>query len=456
MTQRRPVTPVDSMWLAQDRPNNLMVINAVMFLDGPVDVGRLDDVLRRRLVARFPVFHQRPVRRANRWFWEDDPDFALDRHVHHSGLPRPGTDVALRRYVEQHMTEPLDFSRPLWQLHVVGGYRVGRRLTSALLVRVHHSLADGIALAQVLLTLTDEHPDADTRAAHDIAPRVPREPGVSLVRRLPQRALGTLAGAVRAVPALPVQAIRTIEVADKLVLGTEPRSRLTRRPGVRKRVAWSGPLPLADVRITARQAGVTINDVLMCGVAGVVRRYLDDSGSGVADLTTMVPVNLRPADQPLPAALGNRFTLVLLRLPATISDPAERLAETARRMDRIKDSPEVALTFTLINGIGLLPHQVGRAAVDFFASKAFGVTTNVIGPTNDRYLAGVRVSGVLGWVPGSGQHCLGVCLFTYAGTLRVGFAADAGAVPDPQVLVEAFETELDGLLRAVRSGAGRS
>jgi hypothetical protein len=113
----------------------------------------------------------------------------------------------------------------------------------------------------------------------------------------------------------------------------------------------------------------------------------------------MVPVNLRPLDEPLPPELGNRFTLVLLRLPATISDPAARLAETARRMDRIKDSPEVALTFALINALGLLPHQLGRAAVDFF---------------------------------------------------------DAGAVPDPQVLVDAFEAELAGLHRAVPSRSGRT
>jgi WS/DGAT/MGAT family acyltransferase len=435
-----------------DRPTNLMVINAVMLLDGPLDAARFEDVLQRRLVDRFPVFHQRPVRRAGRWFWEDDPGFTLADHVRHSRLPRPGSDVVLRRYVEEHMTEPLDFSRPLWQVHVIDGHRVGGRVTSALLVRVHHSLADGIALAQVLLTLTDEDPDADTHAAYAGAPRVPRQSWM----HLPQRGFGTLAAGVRALPTLPVQGIRTLEVVDKLVLGTEPQSVLKREPRVRKRVAWSGPLPLGDVKLTARRAGVTINDVLMFGVAGVVRRYLAGTESGVVDPTTMVPVNLRPADQPLPPELGNRFTVVLLRLPATISDPAERLAETSRRMNRIKDSPEAALTFALVNGIGLVPHAIGRAAADFFADKAFGVTTNVIGPSSDRYLAGVRVSGVLGWVPGSGRHCLGVCLFTYAGTMRVAFAADAGAVPDPQVLVDAFETELDELFRAVRSRAGRN
>jgi hypothetical protein len=88
--------------------------------------------------------------------------------------------------------------------------------------------------------------------------------------------------------------------------------------------------------------------------------------------------------------------------------------------------------------------------VDFFADKAIGVTTNVAGPRARRVLAGVPVTSVLGWVPGSGNQTVGACIFTYAGTVRVGFMVDAGVVPDPQALLTAFEREL-----AVLSSLGR-
>ncbi|HET6968445.1 MAG TPA: WS/DGAT domain-containing protein, partial [Ornithinibacter sp.] len=86
--------------------------------------------------------------------------------------------------------------------------------------------------------------------------------------------------------------------------------------------------------------------------------------------------------------------------------------------------------------------------IDFFANKALGVTTNVVGPRRRRRLAGVPVDGVLGWVPGSGTHTVGVCIFTYAGTVRVGVVTDAALVPDPERLVAAFEAEL-GLLASL-------
>ena len=161
------------------------------------------------------------------------------------------------------------------------------------------------------------------------------------------------------------------------------------------------------------------------------------------DLITMVPVNLRDLDAPLPSELGNVFTLVYLRLPSATAAPLARLAETKRRMDWLKDSPEVAMTRMLMDVIGRVGRGIDRPVVDFFANKALGVTTNVIGPRSRRRLAGVPVEGVLGWVPGSGSHTVGVCIFTYAGTVRVGVITDAALVPDPERIVAAFEAELD-------------
>ena len=194
-------------------------------------------------------------------------------------------------------------------------------------------------------------------------------------------------------------------------------------------------------------AGATVNDVLISAVSGALSHYVSERGADPEDLSTMVPVNLREMSQPLPRELGNKFALVMLPLPTSRLAPLQRLAEAKRRMDAIKLSPEAVLTFGLITAIGHTNTQLAKQVIDFFAGKAIGVTTNVMGPMTGRHLAGTRITGILGWVPGSGRQTLGVCIFSYDGVVRVGFKVDAGVIRDPEILVNALDDELDTLIR---------
>ena len=214
---------------------------------------------------------------------------------------------------------------------------------------------------------------------------------------------------------------------------------------------WSQTRRLDDVKKIGRLSGATVNDVLVAAVAGAMHSYVVDHGAEPADLSTMVPVNIRPLDQPLPKELGNRFALVLLPLPSGVRAPLARLAQSKLRMDAIKQSPEATLTFGLISAIGRTNPDIERLLVNFFAAKAIGVTTNVAGPNHPRFVAGTAISGVLGWVPGSGQQTLGVSIFSYAGTVRIGFKTDATVIPDAEKLVHAFDAELDELLRIAQA-----
>jgi WS/DGAT/MGAT family acyltransferase len=240
---------------------------------------------------------------------------------------------------------------------------------------------------------------------------------------------------------------KTGKIADKLLLGHNAQTPFSGEPGVDKRAVWSGARRVDDVKRVGRLTGSTVNDVLVAAVSGAVNTYLRDHGADPVDLTTMIPVNVRPPDQPLPRELGNKFALVFLKLPTGLSHPLQRVAESKRRMDTIKDSPEAVITFGLNALIGRAEPHVSRSIVNFFSNKAIGVTTNVIGPQHQRYVAGVPITGVVSWVPGSGRQTLGVCIFSIAGTVRVGFKVDAAAVPDPEKLVHAFEEDLDQLLR---------
>lgn len=459
--QRRAIDPVDTMWLHMDRPENLMVVDAVLLLDGPVDDARFESMLAARLVETYPVMRQRPVEpRAGVGMpvWEDDPDFDLSHHIRRSRLRRPGTDAQVARYAERQASVPLPRDRPLWQAHVLAGYRGDR---AAVLLRFHHALADGIALAHVLLSLTDDDPEGDQRCL-TLPPRRRRSggrPGAALLRSglgLPRAAVrgladpvGSVSGSVRAAGAGVSAGVQTVGIVRKLLLGHNSPSLLTTtHPGVPKRMVWTPTVPLSLLKAIGRPTGATINDVVVAALSGVIRSYLEGRGEQPTDLMTMVPVNLRNPNEPLPRELGNKFALALLTLPIGVPTAGDRLKQAKRRMSQIKTSPEAMITFGLNQAIGRAPAFVERPLVDFFAAKAIGVLTNVPGPREQRWMAGTPLAGAVGWVPGSGNHVLGASVFSYGGTLRVGFRTDAGVVPDPERLVALFEREIEQLAQA--------
>ena len=466
MSERRSIGPVDIMWLNRDQPTNLMVIDGVMWFDEMIDLERLGPVIQRRLLNRYPVFSQRPVAPSIPFgmpHWEDDPDFDLSRHLRRATLPAPGDQVALQRFVENRMSVPFDRAHPMWEFLLVDGYLGGCALVS----RFHHSLADGIALSQVLLSLTDASPTVDLEEleAHESSSQ--HAGGfMGAARALRDTGVDTVRGGLHAISLLPELANpsraadmlelgwRTGKVVNTLLLGHNPPNLFSGgKPGVDKRAVWSGPRTIREVKAVSRLTGATVNDVIVAAVSGAVNTYLRDRGADPVDLTTMVPVNVRPPDQPLPRELGNMFALVYLKMPTGVRAPLERVSETKRRMDWIKVSPEAIITFGLNRVIGSIEPHVANSIVGFFSDKAIGVTTNVIGPQKQRYIAGVPIAGAVGWVPGSGQHTLGVCIFSLAGVVRVGFKVDAAMVPDVEKLVHAFDEDLDQLLRIAANGA---
>ncbi len=444
----RPIDPVDTIWLNMDRPANLMVIESLMMLDGPLDEERFLATLTHRVLDRYPVFRQRPV-----WsrvplampHWEDDPDFDVSRHIHRATLPAPGDDAALQDYVNSFISIPLERDRPLWEIHLLDGYGSG----SAVYSRLHHALADGIALTRVLLSLTDESPEADLAEE----PMAEEHGGLlSAAAHLAGRAGATLLDLPHLMdPRLAVDAVTTARqtagVATKLLLTRNPDSPVSGVAAPPKRATWAPPYPLRDVVEAGHRTGTTVNDVLMAALAGALATYLHDHHGEAVDIPTMVPVNVRSLEEPLPRELGNRFALVLFSLPSGLATPFARLAETKRRMDAIKHSPEALLTFGMIRGIGRTGPEIERFLVDFFANKASGVTTNVPGPRTARYVAGTRITALLGWAPESGDQTLGTCIFTYDGQVHVGFKVDTGAIAQPEELVAAFRSELDDLCR---------
>jgi diacylglycerol O-acyltransferase / wax synthase len=449
------LSSADTAWLHMDRPTNLMVINSVLLFDSPVDWERVKEIIHHRLVDRFPRFRQRAIEsrlplRAPAW--EDDPDFALEHHMHHIALPVPGDQAALQELVGDLMTMPLDRNRPLWHTYMVDGFGDG----AALIIRMHHCIADGIALARVMLSLTDDSAEAGIAPLQDEV-RSTQEgglPGALLngtrqvlhtARRTARQAseIATTRGHAAAMAGAVARDGAT--VLRLLLTPSDPASPLKGDPGISRRVAWGEPLSLARIKRIAKANDVTVNDVLLAAVSASLRHYLQAQGSPPSEIQAMVPFNLRPLDEPLPRELGNRFGLVFLPLPVGMSGSLRRLIEVHRRMDEIKRSRNAPVSYALLSVSGLAPEPIERRIIDVFSSKATAVMTNVPGPRAPVYLAGTPVRAVLVWAPTSGHIGMSVSIFSYRGEVTVGLMVDARLMPEPHRLVAGLEQELDVL-----------
>ena len=424
---RHLVRPVDDVWLAMDQPDNLMVVEGLMVVDGELDRDTYVRLLRERVLDRFPRFRQRARHAWLPWpgqWWEDDPDFDLDRHVQEVRLPAPGDDAALEDHVASRLSRALDRQHPPWEVHLIQGYGGG----TVIYTRLHHALADGTALFRVVLALADEEP---AEAPHG----EPDDDGPGL--------LHAARWAIRALPATG-RLLWTPVVAERLLLASRPVSPLSQPPHHSKRAVWTPSIDVADLAPLRHATGATVTGIVMSALAGALRRWLLAHGADpmVDDLPTMVPVDLRGSAALRADDLGNQFALVLLDLPVGIDNALGRLEETAARMRAIKASPEAWLTYGMLEGMGLLHPRLRVHATDFFARKATGVTTSVRGPDQPLHLAGLPITRLWAWAPMSADQSLSTSIVGYAGRVHVGFKVDAATVPDPEELVAGLQAEL--------------
>ena len=462
--RRETLSPVDAAWFRMDTPTNMAMITGVMMFSEPLDVWRLKQVVEYRLLQhdRFRQRVHQPLLGVRRPSWEIDPHFDLNAHIRHIALPAPGDVSALQALVGDLMGTPLDPTKPLWQLHVVDNFNGG----SALVCRLHHCIADGLALVQVLLAAADLEPDAPLLAAEDEVRRdgglldkllKPITSTVSLTTRgaelLLRESLEALVDPSRLLIPAKLAADSMVALGKLVFMLPDRRTLLRGRCGVAKRAVWTAPVPVAEVKAIGASLGCTINDVLLAAVSGALGRYLEGRGQPTdgLDIRTMMPVNLRRAEEA--NELGNRFGLVIVSLPVGMHDPQERMVVLKQRMDTIKDTPEAVVAFGILNTMGLTPIQVERIIVDIFAAKVSAVMTNVPGPREPLYLAGSRLQDMMFWVPAPGSLSLGISILSYAGNVMVGVATDAGLIPDPEVIVEGIQAELAEMREIMETAA---
>jgi diacylglycerol O-acyltransferase / wax synthase len=381
--------------------------------------------------------------------WRDDPKFDLRWHVRHSGLPRPGTVDQLRDYVGRVMSEPLDFSRPLWQLYLIEGVEDGR---FAVISKTHHALVDGVAAVDVGTILLDPNPDGtEIPVPEEPAEPDASSPGLLFVRAATERVRAPLRRARRvAVGAITMPAetagrvLRTTEGFTELAIGeSAPPSSLNVDIGPDRRVAFVRG-ELRAIKDARGDAGATVNDVILAVAAGGLSRFLRGRGEDPPrHLLALVPVSVRRPDEQ--NELGNRISTIIVRLPMAVDNPRERLELIRKETSRLKQSEQARAASLIINATGWTPPTVNRLisrAMD--RPRVFNlVVSNVPGPQVPFYLLGSRMTEVYPFVPLSPQgHALSIGVISYDGGVFFGLTGDRRAIADLDDLAAAIVAAL--------------
>ena len=463
------MSKVDTAWLRMDGEHNLMMIVGVWILKPGLKLKEVSARIESRLL-KFPRFGQRVQQDATGASWVTDADFRIERHVVAEVLPpviKGQEQTALQNRLAELAMEPLDIHHPLWQFRLVEDYQGG----SALMCRIHHCIADGLALIAVTQSMVDGGMEPPTPRHHapghdglegveewitdtlikpftEVTVKALDVAGDGVVGAMGllldpkkgfehglEKGLASSAGLAK----LAYQLMR--DGASLALMPDDSPTRLKGVPGASKRVAWCQPIPLAEVKAIGQALNCSINDVLLSCVAGALGQYMKSFGDDTAgkEVRAMVPVNLRPMDQAY--KLGNRFGLAPVVLPLGLDNPVERVFEVRRRMSAMKGSLQPLLAFGLLAVAGLVVKPLQDAMLNLFSRKTTAVMTNVPGPREKLKFCGATLEQSLFWVPQSGSVGLGVSILSYGGGVQFGIISDATLCPEPQKIIDLFEPE---------------
>lgn len=415
--ENRPenMTASDNCWYNMERDVNHMMVVGLMFFDTAPERAALEKLLQERLLS-FDRFRQVPRLSHGVRQWQFDENFRLDRHLEYVPLETQ-TEQAFSDRVNALAGEKLDFTRPLWHMQIVPNHPAG----AALILRIHHCIADGIALVRVLLSMTVSDPaqQAETNERETLAASVPRAstPPLVLLKEL-------------------------LQAFPRMLMRPDSRTSFKKALSGERRTAWSKPLPLAQIKAIARSHHGKINDVVLAATAGALRRYFMQHNEPLEGATfrVLVPINMRPLTGPV--ELGNKVGFIYLPLPVGCSDPHERLHQVKAAMDAIKTGKESYLSYISLCFLGTLPRTLQHLIIDVFNQNASSTMTNVPGPREKLYFAGQAITHMNFFGPQSGKMGVGISVFSYQDELTMGITADAGMVPCPDLFTACFEQEI--------------
>jgi WS/DGAT/MGAT family acyltransferase len=458
------LTSTDASFLSNESPTSHMHIGGVTIFEGPPPTyedlldhieGRLHFVPRYRQKLAFP-----PIE-TGRPFWVDDPQFNLGYHVRHSALPAPGGEDELRRMVARVFSQQLDRTKPLWELWLVEGLRKKR---FALISKTHHALVDGISGVDIATVLFDvkpvpepASPDREWVPNPEPTPAMLAARGIEGLARTPLQ-LARRAGSIASDPGRTFKQVQEAaegigEVAWEFA-NPAPQLPLNVPIGPHRRYSWVRA-DLDDFKRIKTELGGTVNDVVLCTVAGAMRRWLRARGTRTEglELRALVPVSIRGEDER--GKLGNQLAAVRGPLPVYVEDPVARLRTVREAMDGVKSSKKAlgAEMITRLNDFAP-PTLLAQAARINFSTRLFNlIVTNVPGPQIPLYVLGREMLDVFPVAFLPQNHALAIAIMSYNGKIDFGLLGDYDAMEDLTLIGEGIEAEIKQLLEAAKSAA---
>jgi diacylglycerol O-acyltransferase len=460
----RSLSPVDAAFLYLERKEIPMHIASVCVFDGPIPfrdfVSSVESKL--HLVPRYRQIPVIPSWNLGLPIWEDDVHFDIRRHIIPLTLDPPGGEAELQALAGRILSQLLDRSRPLWDMHVVDGLRDGR---GAIILRVHHALADGASGAELMKTIFDATPDASPSSS---VPRYrPRRAHVkepSLADGL-FGAVNSAVGGLLAFEAGMLDFAKAVLSNDKqtsfkglVELLPEFAASVERLPfnkpcsGERK-FCWA-EFSLEDVKRIRDAARGTVNDVILTVLTRALARYVKLHGQSVANrfVRIVCPVSLRQGMAN--DGLGNQISFLPVALPMDARGPVRTLQAVSARTEIMKRSGAAGLVGLAARWIAAAPPPLQaifwRAIPDvIFPVPLFNmICTNVVGSPTALYASGRRMLAAYPQVPTGYDLGVGCAVHSYDGNLFFGFIADTGAAPDVDRLRDYLVVSFQELLRS--------
>jgi WS/DGAT/MGAT family acyltransferase len=455
------LTALDATFLEVEDsdPHVSLAVGGVSIMEGPAPsfdefvsafAGRVPTIPRCRQVLRtHPLDLGAPE-------WVDDPHFDITRHLHRLALPHPGGDAELFQTIATVMERRLDRERPLWECYVIEGLSDDRW---AVLTKIHHCIADGIATTQMLARFSDDRDDrggANTFATDIRAAKEPAGHGPSLPR-LSLNPLSWVSGIGRS-------ALAAAATAEYVAVGAAELTASLFSPGPES--SLNGPVTtmrrfsvarvrLADLQQVSQAFDVTLNDVALAAITDSYRKMLLDRGEqpGRNSLRTLVPVSVRPTNHF--DMTDNQVSAMLPLLPVDEADPVEQLRLVHNRLTRAKASGQREGGSALVSAAKNVPFAFSAWAIRLLARlpqrSVVALATNVPGPRKQQKLMGRQVLEILPIPPIALQLRTGIAMLSYAGSFIFGITADYDTAPDIEALAAGIENGVAQLVKASRT-----
>lgn len=374
--------------------------------------------------------------------WVVDPDFDLAWHLQRASVRAGGGLGAVLAFARNTGMSAFDHDRPLWRITLLEGLPDGR---AALVIKVHHALTDGIGGIQLAAHVVDLEREPQHLGPLPDLPAAPHHGPFDTVTDTAaytcRRATAAARELVWSLPGTVVRAFRhPVGAAGDAAATAASVARFvrpvtaTRSPVMReRRLQWrydALDVPFQELRAAAHRMDGSLNDAFLAGLTGGLRRYHEHHGRDVEQLGVTMPVSVR-ADGDDEG--GNRVTLVRFEVPIALSDVRERMRVIGERCRALRHERAIPYSNSIAAMLNLLPVSVTGGMlkhVDFLAS-------NVPGFGDDVYVAGARLEAFYPFGPTLGS-AVNFTLMSYGDVCNIGVNTDAGAVPDPDVLLDAI------------------